>query len=114
MITHIFTFFCVLKELEFDPRYVLFQIEAEVEVYSEPDFIKLIVGGSLGGLVLLALITAGLFKVIQFGILPYGDHMSNICHFLIQLTHSFVFNHLFSNFCVTLFVFLLSGWIFQE
>lgn len=83
MITHIFTFFCVLKELEFDPRYVLFQIEAEVEVYSEPDFIKLIVGGSLGGLLLLALITAGLFKVIQFGILPYGDHVKYL-----SLSHS--------------------------
>ncbi|XP_041672429.1 integrin alpha-M-like [Cheilinus undulatus] len=38
------------------------KIEAEVEVYPEPDFTKEIVGGSVGGLVLLALITAGLYK----------------------------------------------------
>ncbi|XP_027145041.1 integrin alpha-M-like isoform X1 [Larimichthys crocea] len=38
------------------------KIEAEVEVYSEPDFTKEIVGGSLGGLALLALLTAGLYK----------------------------------------------------
>nr|XP_046233679.1 integrin alpha-M-like isoform X2 [Scatophagus argus] len=38
------------------------KIEAEVEVYTEPDFTKEIVGGSLGGLALLALITAGLYK----------------------------------------------------
>ncbi|KAM8730448.1 integrin alpha-M-like [Acanthopagrus schlegelii] len=36
--------------------------EAEVEVYPEPDFTKEIVGGTLGGLALLALITAGLYK----------------------------------------------------
>lgn len=39
------------------------QIEAEVEVYPVPDFTKEIVGGSLGGLALLALLTAGLYKV---------------------------------------------------
>ncbi|KAE8284273.1 Integrin alpha-M CD11 antigen-like family member B [Larimichthys crocea] len=38
------------------------KIEAEVEVYAEPDFTKEIVGGSLGGLALLALLTAGLYK----------------------------------------------------
>ncbi|KAI3365698.1 hypothetical protein L3Q82_010762, partial [Scortum barcoo] len=38
------------------------KIETEVEVYSEPDFTKEIIGGSLGGLVLLALLTAGLYK----------------------------------------------------
>lgn len=38
------------------------KVEAEVEVYPEPDFTKEIVGGSLGGLALLALITAGLYK----------------------------------------------------
>ncbi|XP_040885428.1 integrin alpha-M-like isoform X2 [Toxotes jaculatrix] len=38
------------------------KIETEVEVYPEPDFTKEIVGGSLGGLALLALITAGLYK----------------------------------------------------
>ncbi|KAF1373929.1 hypothetical protein PFLUV_G00244020 [Perca fluviatilis] len=38
------------------------KIEAEVEVYTEPDFTKEIVGGSLGGLALLALLTAGLYK----------------------------------------------------
>ncbi|KAM9715733.1 integrin alpha-M-like [Menidia menidia] len=38
------------------------KIETEVEVYPEPDFTKEIVGGSLGGLAFLALITAGLYK----------------------------------------------------
>ncbi|XP_070708468.1 integrin alpha-X [Pempheris klunzingeri] len=38
------------------------KIEAEIEVYSEPDFTKEIVGGSLGGLALLVLLTAGLYK----------------------------------------------------
>ncbi|XP_030610791.1 integrin alpha-M-like [Archocentrus centrarchus] len=38
------------------------KIEAEVEVYPKPDFTKEIVGGSLGGLALLALLTAGLYK----------------------------------------------------
>ncbi|KAM3592236.1 uncharacterized protein V6R79_015162 [Siganus canaliculatus] len=38
------------------------KIEAEVEVYPEPDFTKEIIGGSLGGLALLALVTAGLYK----------------------------------------------------
>uniref|UniRef100_A0A3Q1IYB7 VWFA domain-containing protein n=1 Tax=Anabas testudineus TaxID=64144 RepID=A0A3Q1IYB7_ANATE len=38
------------------------KIEAEVEVYPEPDFTKEIVGGSLGGLALLVLLTAGLYK----------------------------------------------------
>ncbi|XP_035526888.1 integrin alpha-M-like isoform X2 [Morone saxatilis] len=38
------------------------KIEAEVEVYPEHDFTKEIVGGSLGGLALLALLTAGLYK----------------------------------------------------
>uniref|UniRef100_A0A4W6G6B3 VWFA domain-containing protein n=1 Tax=Lates calcarifer TaxID=8187 RepID=A0A4W6G6B3_LATCA len=38
------------------------KIEAEIEVYSEPDFTKEIVGGTLGGLVLLAALTAGLYK----------------------------------------------------
>uniref|UniRef100_A0A3Q3NCF3 Integrin alpha-M-like n=1 Tax=Labrus bergylta TaxID=56723 RepID=A0A3Q3NCF3_9LABR len=39
------------------------KIEMVVEVYAEPDFTKEIVGGSLGGLALLALLTAGLYKV---------------------------------------------------
>ncbi|XP_042071716.1 integrin alpha-M isoform X1 [Haplochromis burtoni] len=38
------------------------KIEAEVEVYPQPDFTKAIVGGALGGLAFLALITAGLYK----------------------------------------------------
>uniref|UniRef100_A0A665UIS3 Integrin alpha-M-like n=1 Tax=Echeneis naucrates TaxID=173247 RepID=A0A665UIS3_ECHNA len=38
------------------------KIEAEIEVYPEPDFTKEIVGGSLGGLALLLLLTAGLYK----------------------------------------------------
>ncbi|XP_005448389.1 integrin alpha-X [Oreochromis niloticus] len=38
------------------------KIEAEVEVYPEPDFTKEIIGGCLGGLAFLALLTAGLYK----------------------------------------------------
>ncbi|XP_041830516.1 integrin alpha-M-like [Melanotaenia boesemani] len=38
------------------------KIETEVEVYPVPDFTKEIVGGSLGGLAFLALLTAGLYK----------------------------------------------------
>uniref|UniRef100_A0A096M2I5 Integrin alpha-X-like third Ig-like domain-containing protein n=2 Tax=Poecilia formosa TaxID=48698 RepID=A0A096M2I5_POEFO len=38
------------------------QIEAEVEVFTKPDFTKEIIGGSLGGLAFLALLTAGLYK----------------------------------------------------
>ncbi|KAK2820324.1 hypothetical protein Q5P01_023283 [Channa striata] len=38
------------------------KIETEVEVYPKPDFTKEIVGGSLGGLAILALLTAGLYK----------------------------------------------------
>ena len=40
------------------------QVETYVEVFPEVDLTKEIVGGSLGGLVLLALITAALYKVI--------------------------------------------------
>nr|XP_019964925.1 PREDICTED: integrin alpha-M-like [Paralichthys olivaceus] len=38
------------------------KLEAEIEVYQQPDFTKEIVGGSLGGLALLVLLTAGLYK----------------------------------------------------
>ncbi|XP_042363353.1 integrin alpha-X-like [Plectropomus leopardus] len=38
------------------------KIEVEVEVYTDPDFTKEIIGGSLGGLAFLALLTAGLYK----------------------------------------------------
>ncbi|XP_053197893.1 integrin alpha-M-like [Scomber japonicus] len=38
------------------------KIETQVEVYPEPDFTKEIIGGSLGGLALLSLLTAGLMK----------------------------------------------------
>lgn len=38
------------------------KIEAVVEVFSKPDFTKEIIGGSLGGLAFLALLTAGLYK----------------------------------------------------
>uniref|UniRef100_A0A672JMG8 Integrin alpha-M-like n=1 Tax=Salarias fasciatus TaxID=181472 RepID=A0A672JMG8_SALFA len=37
-------------------------IEVEVEVYPEPDFTKEIIGGTLGGLAFLALLTAVLYK----------------------------------------------------
>ncbi|XP_026017020.1 integrin alpha-M-like, partial [Astatotilapia calliptera] len=39
------------------------KIEAEVEVYPQPNFTKEIIGGSLGGLAFLALLTAGLHKL---------------------------------------------------
>ncbi|KAM4526102.1 integrin alpha-M-like [Fundulus diaphanus] len=38
------------------------KIEAEIEVFPKPDFTKEIIGGSLGGLAFLALLTAGLYK----------------------------------------------------
>ncbi|XP_026018702.1 integrin alpha-M-like [Astatotilapia calliptera] len=38
------------------------KIEAEVEVYPEPDFIKEIIGGCLGGLIFLILLTVVLYK----------------------------------------------------
>ncbi|KAL3967678.1 trace amine associated receptor [Sarotherodon galilaeus] len=38
------------------------KIVAEVEVYPNPDFTKAIIGGCLGGLAILALLTAGLYK----------------------------------------------------
>uniref|UniRef100_A0A3B4EUM1 VWFA domain-containing protein n=1 Tax=Pundamilia nyererei TaxID=303518 RepID=A0A3B4EUM1_9CICH len=42
---------------------VFSQIEVVVEVYPEPNFTKEIIGGCLGGLAFLALLTAGLYKV---------------------------------------------------
>uniref|UniRef100_A0A668RN91 VWFA domain-containing protein n=1 Tax=Oreochromis aureus TaxID=47969 RepID=A0A668RN91_OREAU len=39
------------------------KIEAEIEVYSEPDYIKEIIGGYIGGLAVTALFTVGLYKV---------------------------------------------------
>ncbi|XP_044193373.1 integrin alpha-M-like [Thunnus albacares] len=63
-----------MASLEYDRnQYIFFSVQsnnnppfhkivAEVEVYPEPDFTKEIVGGSLGGLALLALLTAGLYK----------------------------------------------------
>uniref|UniRef100_A0A3B3I7N6 VWFA domain-containing protein n=1 Tax=Oryzias latipes TaxID=8090 RepID=A0A3B3I7N6_ORYLA len=59
------TIFFTAKE-EFKGRFhLMFHLflEAEVEIYSEPDFTKEIVGGSLGGLAFVALVTAGLYKV---------------------------------------------------
>ncbi|XP_026011555.1 integrin alpha-M-like [Astatotilapia calliptera] len=38
------------------------KIEVVVEVYPEPNFTKEIIGGCLGGLAFLALLTAGLYK----------------------------------------------------
>ncbi|XP_035997643.1 integrin alpha-M [Fundulus heteroclitus] len=38
------------------------KIEAEIEVFPKADFTKEIIGGSLGGLAFLALLTAGLYK----------------------------------------------------
>uniref|UniRef100_A0A8C7PMN5 VWFA domain-containing protein n=1 Tax=Oncorhynchus mykiss TaxID=8022 RepID=A0A8C7PMN5_ONCMY len=40
------------------------KIETQVEVYPEVNFTKGVIGGVVGGLLLLALITAGLYKVI--------------------------------------------------
>ncbi|XP_013771382.1 integrin alpha-M-like [Pundamilia nyererei] len=40
----------------------VYKIEAEVDVWPEPDFTKEIIGGSLGGLAFLALLTVGLYK----------------------------------------------------
>ncbi|XP_054913744.1 integrin alpha-M-like [Poeciliopsis prolifica] len=38
------------------------KIEAEIEVFPKPDFTKEIIGGSLGGLAILILLTVGLYK----------------------------------------------------
>lgn len=67
----LFVCVCVYERervLEFESKLcsVMSQIQAEIEVYSKPDFTKEIIGGSLGGLVLLVLITAGLYKVKQW------------------------------------------------
>nr|XP_024659327.1 integrin alpha-M-like [Maylandia zebra] len=40
----------------------VYKIETEVDVWPEPDFTKEIIGGSLGGLAFLALLTVGLYK----------------------------------------------------
>ena len=50
----------------------LLQIKTVVEVYDVPNFTKEIIGGTVGGLVLLALITAGLVKVRE----PNGPQSS--------------------------------------
>ncbi|CAI5659055.1 unnamed protein product [Oreochromis niloticus] len=42
------------------------KIEAEIEVYSEPDYIKEIIGGYIGGLAVTALFTVGLYKAGYF------------------------------------------------
>lgn len=45
------------------------QTDTKVELYEMHDPVPLIVGSSVGGLVLLALITAGLYKVFPCGLL---------------------------------------------
>lgn len=52
------------------------KIEAEVEVYPEPDFTKEIIGGSLGGVAFLVLLTAGLYKAGFFKS-KYQDMIKN-------------------------------------
>ncbi|KAL3967661.1 phylloquinone omega-hydroxylase/docosahexaenoic acid omega-hydroxylase [Sarotherodon galilaeus] len=42
------------------------KIEAEIKVYSEPDYIKEIIGGYIGGLAVTALFTVGLYKAGYF------------------------------------------------
>lgn len=49
--------------MTFNPHSGISQIITEVEVYPEDNFTKEIIGGSVGGLVLLALITLALYKV---------------------------------------------------
>uniref|UniRef100_A0A3B4EV25 VWFA domain-containing protein n=1 Tax=Pundamilia nyererei TaxID=303518 RepID=A0A3B4EV25_9CICH len=53
----------VLSSLLWHRHPVFSQIEVVVEVYPEPNFTKEIIGGCLGGLAFLALLTAGLYKV---------------------------------------------------
>ena len=74
VITRCFHLFCVLKELDIWSICCHFtsQIETVVEVYPEPDFTKEIIGGALGGLALLALLTAGLYKVRHYFSVSWG------------------------------------------
>ena len=57
------------------------QIVATVEVYTETDLTNAIIGGSVGGFVLLALITAGLVKVIHS--IRHNTIMSHIMLFFL-------------------------------
>ncbi|XP_061667152.1 integrin alpha-M-like [Syngnathoides biaculeatus] len=52
------------------------KIETEVEVYPQPDFTKEIVGGSLGGLAILVILSAVLYKVGFFKS-KYKDMMND-------------------------------------
>uniref|UniRef100_A0A3P9MCR3 VWFA domain-containing protein n=1 Tax=Oryzias latipes TaxID=8090 RepID=A0A3P9MCR3_ORYLA len=66
-IFHLMFHFTVSLEYDQD-QYIFFSTTSthkppvQVEIYSDPDFTKEIVGGSLGGLVFVALVTAGLYK----------------------------------------------------
>lgn len=59
----LFFFIFFYKRLIFNLHSGISQIIAEVEVYPEDNFTKEIIGGSVGGLALLALITLALYKV---------------------------------------------------
>ena len=62
-----FTLWPFLEDFECESNLIVLvttpQIVATVEVYTETDRTKWIIGGTVGGLILLALITAGLYKV---------------------------------------------------
>lgn len=64
VIIQYFLLFGILRALIlFTFCHFICQIEAEVEVYPKLNFTKAIIGGSLGGLAFLALLTASLYKV---------------------------------------------------
>lgn len=66
-----------------------------VEVYPVPDFTKEIVGGSLGGLALLALLTAGLYKVRHCAYAVPAIFSSLLLLVIYFFCHVFIYNSLF-------------------
>lgn len=59
------------------------QINTQVEVYEEKIPLKEIIGGAVAGLVLLALITAALYKVSTEIMVFFSNFFSNFLHFKI-------------------------------
>uniref|UniRef100_A0AAY5EM26 VWFA domain-containing protein n=1 Tax=Electrophorus electricus TaxID=8005 RepID=A0AAY5EM26_ELEEL len=86
-------------------------INTQVEVYEEKNIVKEIIGGAVAGLLILALITAGLYKVI-----------SARYHLLLSLPEFLCpvpYKHLMGDICLTLyltalFLYITPGWVLQK